>query len=72
MRVFLFLEELLVFWAVAKTLRIALCVSRGFHQTDILNFNVDSWLSLGSFVLFLRENTKELPAWEGFGREAQD
>lgn len=48
-----------------KTLRIALCVSRGFHQTDILNFNVDSWLSLGSFVLFLRENTKELPAWEG-------
>lgn len=28
--VFPFLEELLVFWAVAKTLRTALCVSRGF------------------------------------------
>jgi hypothetical protein len=37
----------------------------GFHQTDILNFNVDSWLLLGNFVLFLRENRKELPEWDG-------
>lgn len=73
-----FCEELLVFWAIANNLQNStLCTQGDFHQTDILNFNADSWLLLERvfcfvfcfcfFVFcFLRENEKELPEWQGF------
>lgn len=72
---FVFLEELLVFWAIANNLQNStFCVQGDLYQTDILNFNVDSLLFLDSFVFFFFKGKmrKNFQNGRGFSGESQD